>query len=730
MDKQKFYDVHLHAFTLGHISIISFINRFIFGYKLNFSDIANFNLSKIICKLLSKNDTNNTNKNENKKKPISLFLKITLFVTVALLLTLCIGGGICFGIYFFKHSKEAIEITIALSIVIGFFVAIAIFFILLGIALSIRYIFGKFCSFQSKTKQTVDGMLNVLSVVENDIGSQFIVLEKDYLMMNSKLKKLIKRYPDDMEIVKEKWGSKPVDLPINKQIYNKVILTPLLMDFGYKEFRHLRGIHYNQTPNKPIVKQVEDMFYGIKTYVEKSHFNLFEIYPFMGINTRNYELGEEPIRIKMRIISIPNINAVIAQLGNKLIGFSKKDFLQKFHLIKSDNTILFFGEMSDIDKAIWNELGKKSIRIKLNSTSKIKKLDTIIEKLSDNVRDGKTTEFKDELPGFNKKYFLRKFHFIKSTNEITLLFFGKMSDIDKTIWNEWCPKYEAIIDQVYQKTKNKKEGNTTIIQLLHKYFGDYTGEYKSFETNFNIQFKPNGTGAYKGNIDNIRSNFFAGIKLYPPLGFDPWPKCDDEELEKVKYLYDFCERKKIPITVHCSTGGFVTVKDDKKYTDPEKWKKVLEKFPKLKLNLAHFAIDHSNGQFHTTKWTKTIINILTKADPNNPNKPNYPNVYGDFSCKGLNPEFYNFLKKDIIDGKIYGPKNDRVATDNEKKRLYEKILFGTDFMVNLFYGLDSYYDYLRFFSVTEKFDKTTKQKFSETNPEKFLFKKIIIVNSR
>jgi hypothetical protein len=35
---------------------------------------------------------------------------------------------------------------------------------------------------------------------------------------------------------------------------------------------------------------------------------------------------------------------------------------------------------------------------------------------------------------------------------------------------------------------------------------------------------------------------FAGIKLYPPLGYDPWP-AKNEEREKVKLLYHKCLEK-------------------------------------------------------------------------------------------------------------------------------------------------------------------------------------------
>ena len=49
------------------------------------------------------------------------------------------------------------------------------------------------------------------------------------------------------------------------------------------------GIHYKIPPSKPVVSQIKDVFNGIKYYRQKSKFNIFEIYPFMGINPKHYD---------------------------------------------------------------------------------------------------------------------------------------------------------------------------------------------------------------------------------------------------------------------------------------------------------------------------------------------------------------------------------------------------------------------------------------------------------
>lgn len=118
---------------------------------------------------------------------------------------------------------------------------------------------------------------------------------------------------------------------------------------------------------------------------------------------------------------------------------------------------------------------------------------------------------------------------------------------------------------------------------------------------------------------------FAGVKLYAPTGFSP----TDPALFGENGVYELCEKYGIPITVHNSSEGFSThanaVKVDGLVVQnlklvqmnretvrfstpflslymrnaikeralalnhPWLWEKVLEKYPNLKLNLAHFG---------------------------------------------------------------------------------------------------------------------------------------------
>ncbi len=161
----------------------------------------------------------------------------------------------------------------------------------------------------------------------------------------------------------------------------------------------------------------------------------------------------------------------------------------------------------------------------------------------------------------------------------------------------------------------------------------------------------------------LKNGDFIGVKVYPPLGFDPTP--DGKEL--VSVLFDFCVENEIPVTSHCSDLGFNADTAFLKKTDPARWRAVLEdkRWHDLRLNLAH-----AGGKIesrHARGWSNTIFDLMNA----------YPNVYADLSF--------------IADDK------------HEMKKLYKtlkgaagglsgKILFGTDFSIVLLKtdGLEQY----------------------------------------
>ncbi|MGR3303501.1 MAG: amidohydrolase family protein [Candidatus Scalindua sp.] len=361
--------------------------------------------------------------------------------------------------------------------------------------------------------------LNLLSLLENDLGNYFLLTE--YFLKN----------------VEPKVVSPDNTFTIGDVTYKKIVLTPLIMDYGYRNIE-LPGIFYNIPPRKPIRSQVIDVFNGIKFYCE-----------------------------------------------NKLVP-----------------------------------------------------------------KDGKLKSYEDKECGKDNKLF-----------EI----------------------YPFLGLNTKHYTDEKVE------RMLVKYFKDYKGKQQPLYENM---------GEFNGDIEGIGSNFFAGIKVYPPLGFDPWPD-NGKEKDKVIILYDHCIKKSIPITTHCSNGGFRVDENADNYTAPGlKWTEVLKKYPKLKINFGHFGYQSKRlWLFPRTQWRDSIIELMSK----------YPNVYADFSCLSLSEQECKHLE-DLIEEK---------KTSNHE--LKDRIFFGSDFLISLIWT-DSYNKYLSNF-ITTQYLQSLKENFCSKNPEKFLF---------
>ena len=148
---------------------------------------------------------------------------------------------------------------------------------------------------------------------------------------------------------------------------------------------------------------------------------------------------------------------------------------------------------------------------------------------------------------------------------------------------------------------------------------------------------------------------------------------------------------------------------DWKYTSPETWSKILAEHPELKINFGHFGVRRSGK----TDWLKDILGLIYK----------YDNVYADFSYNGVEEAYYFQLVNTISE---YADKNFSGQSDKEKflNKLSERILFGTDFMINLL-DIDSYESYLQIFIQTEAFAKLNfdMKKFYTGNAYTFVFGK-------
>lgn len=197
---------------------------------------------------------------------------------------------------------------------------------------------------------------------------------------------------------------------------------------------------------------------------------------------------------------------------------------------------------------------------------------------------------------------------------------------------------------------------------------------------------------------------FRGLKFYPPCGFSP----SDPALYEI---YAYCEKNGIPITTHCSYGGFCTFADEiyvnghifkngrvRKAKNrliqfeqpilnfpkaakerntlldhPLVWAKVLKKFPRLVINFGHFGgtadfPNYVNQDTRKASWAYHILKLMRK----------YPNVYADISNYGDNGKrnTAHEFKNTVFDSK-------KISMQIKKRFLY-----GSDFYLMYLFQKD------------------------------------------
>ena len=230
-------------------------------------------------------------------------------------------------------------------------------------------------------------------------------------------------------------------------------------------------------------------------------------------------------------------------------------------------------------------------------------------------------------------------------------------------------------------------------RLLFRYFAGYSRRPASQLAAFRA------AGRWRGDPGRPLRGSFAGIKLYPPLGFDPWPD-DRAALDATKLLYSFCQKRRIPLVVHCDDQGYRTIPfhQSVRFTEPSRWGTILKAFPELVVDFAHFGERYLGHGKARDEWTESIIALMRR----------YPGVHADVAFNGSDPAYWKRLHRLL--GGLDGPTADTVR---------ERLLFGTDFVISLMKAR-SYLDYVLDFSESP-LDAGLKRTMASDNPARFLF---------
>jgi predicted TIM-barrel fold metal-dependent hydrolase len=231
------------------------------------------------------------------------------------------------------------------------------------------------------------------------------------------------------------------------------------------------------------------------------------------------------------------------------------------------------------------------------------------------------------------------------------------------------------------------------MKALKEQFGDRVYPFMSFDPR------------RSGNLEAVKQYVgpgkpFHGVKLYPPLGFSA---ADESMMDQQNGLYAYCVANDIPITAHCSCPGMPTMNDhlyirhnswvfisdtgtpddgdgecskfnhgklfrtsmddtvdfseggspqkSLYFNHPDIWQVVLEAFPSLRLNLAHFGGDCRD-------WRRRIASMICSNT--------YQNLYTDISCRTKDTELEGIRQE--YDGSEF---------------IQRRLMYGSDFTILL-----------------------------------------------
>lgn len=214
---------------------------------------------------------------------------------------------------------------------------------------------------------------------------------------------------------------------------------------------------------------------------------------------------------------------------------------------------------------------------------------------------------------------------------------------------------------------------------------------------------------------------FYGVKIYPLMGYLP-------NHPKLMEVFEVCEAFGIPVTTHCGGNSTRVIADtfhlpyrrynaeggevddlmpvtfrneDEKghfFNDPVRWLPVLERFPNLRLNLAHFGGDDAWKKFARKEPNTKVHRIVSLMEA-------YPHVYTDVS----------FLLH-LTEKRNSGFLETFEELMNEKELVRNRTLFGSDYYMVLIHEKLPLLCHNFLFRISDELEN----KLTRENPRRFL----------
>lgn len=180
-----------------------------------------------------------------------------------------------------------------------------------------------------------------------------------------------------------------------------------------------------------------------------------------------------------------------------------------------------------------------------------------------------------------------------------------------------------------------------------------------------VSVDPRAPGAADEVERRLANGLFRGLKLYPRLGYPP----DHQVL--MDRIYPLLVEHDLPVMTHCSRGGVIgrglDVATADRWSAPQAWIPVWQRYPTLRVCLAHFGgqadwadyvqngIDPNDAAAKARNWQVAIRDMIECGD--------YPGLWTDISYTLFHfDEYIPFLKVFL-----------------ETPAIAEKVLFGSDF---------------------------------------------------